>query len=461
MGTRGFGRHSAGASAPASPVEVLESRRLMNAALLVRGTGAADTIQISQSGATLTVVMNGARTARNTADLAGVFIDGGDGADTIRADFGVKVALTISGGPGDDRLRGGAGADTLRGDAGNDHLSAGGGNDSLDGGGGNDVLVSIGGAGDADRLTGGGGSDHFWADSGSTDRIADTTGDDTIDLVNSFSTYRIARDDGSILTAPVPLQLNGQDLADPIAARSTSKDFSDNPLFSRSGPSEHDIDQNGAADCYLMAALSSVARAAPERITRRVVDLGDGTFAVHFQRSGGHVYVRVDADLPVGPDGKPYYAGLGRDGSLWAAVVEKAWAFFRRGQGTYASTEYGRSKEAYDALGVADVRYEDDWRAFGSAAGMLGAIDGLLARENAVSFWTQKTLPADSELRVNHVLMVVRVVRNAAGVPVSLVLRDPYKTDRPGYADGADDGYLTVSAAEAAAAMKGLTWCRP
>jgi hypothetical protein len=56
---------------------------------------------------------------------------------------------------------------------------------------------------------------------------------------------------------------------------------------------------------------------------------------------------------------------------------------------------------------------------------------------------------------------VSRVTRDKSGAAVGLVLRDPYKRDRPGRVDGTDDGYTTLTAQEAATVLKGLTWCKP
>lgn len=80
----------------------------------------------------------------------------GTGDDFIDAHLLTTMALTLSGGPGNDTLIGGSKADTLNGDDGNDALTGGGGNDTLSGQDGDDTL--IGGLGD-DSLDGGNGND--------------------------------------------------------------------------------------------------------------------------------------------------------------------------------------------------------------------------------------------------------------------------------------------------------------
>jgi hypothetical protein len=86
----------------------------------------------------------------------GIAFDGGDGNDQLDATL-VKVAVSASGGAGDDVLSTGSGADTL---------SGGPGADTLDGGAGNDTFDARDGA--ADRITCGDGTDAGTADSADT-----------------------------------------------------------------------------------------------------------------------------------------------------------------------------------------------------------------------------------------------------------------------------------------------------
>src|SRR5262245_27840347 len=70
-----------------------------------------------------------------------------------------------------------------------------------------------------------------------------------------------------------------------------------------------------------------------------IVALGDGTYAVRFFKSGQEVYERIDADLPTYSWSTTTlaYNSFGVDGSMWAPMIEKAFAYFRRGLNTYAS----------------------------------------------------------------------------------------------------------------------------
>ncbi len=96
--------------------------------------------------------------------------DGGD--DVVRVARGVKLPVTMRGGPGRDLLVGGSGPDHLAGGDGNDKLIGRDGNDRLIGGAGADVIY--GGPGD-DILRGGPGGDRLFGGPGK-DRLEQETG---------------------------------------------------------------------------------------------------------------------------------------------------------------------------------------------------------------------------------------------------------------------------------------------
>jgi Ca2+-binding RTX toxin-like protein len=99
---------------------------------------------------------------------------------------GSALAATITGGPGNERLRGTSAADVIDANAGNDRIWGRGGGDQLTGGPGYDRL--FGGAGN-DALRGGDARDHVYGGSGNdnaagengNDLMAGGTGDDTQD----------------------------------------------------------------------------------------------------------------------------------------------------------------------------------------------------------------------------------------------------------------------------------------
>ena len=104
-------------------------------------------------------------------DIEGVV--GGQGDDTLRADFDVidpNVAVVFLGGDGDDSLLGANGNDTLDGGAGNDTLGGGPGDDFF--------FAQQGGSEiDNDALAGGDGFDTAVGDTGAVNGSSDTTSD--------------------------------------------------------------------------------------------------------------------------------------------------------------------------------------------------------------------------------------------------------------------------------------------
>jgi hypothetical protein len=328
------------------------------------------------------------------------------------------------------------------------------------------ALVRLGGA-----VAGGLGNDSFWTDT--TDVILDASAWEInnrhVHAVSQFMSYTI--DGGSPIA--VSKELNGQNLADPlhivpdleereIPPVFTLKNYQDNPLFASIGPSKDDIDQGGVGDCYFVATLSAIADANPDFIRQMVVDLGDGTYAVRFYDSGQEVYVRVDADLWL-QDGNLAYAGLGLEGSIWAPIVEKAYAFFRKGQGTYQSISSGNGT-LDEHLNVGQTKWEIndgitpeqviEWYNAGSPAGVLR--DQIRASVIELLTWIQQqfdggkgvTTGARSNVsnmsaiqlddpstedtnestyrRGQHVYMVDSVLYDGNGTPYGLRLRNPY-----------------------------------
>jgi len=124
----------------------------------------------------------------------------------------------------------------------------------------------------------------------------------------------------------------------------------------------NDVRQGALGDCYLMAALMSVARTDPQVIRKMVRDNGNGTYTVRFRldRFGLSFLgketkeVTVDARVPTGANDRPRYAQTGdervQDGKirfeLWALIVEKAWAKLKGGYPNIAGGNPGAAMEA-------------------------------------------------------------------------------------------------------------------
>ena len=397
------------------------------------------------------------------------FLDAGDGTDVVVGGVGNDTTYGGAGddqidvmagadwvyaGDGNDTVRGGDDNDNLFGNDGVDAIYGGAGNDGLYGGGGDDTLVSIGG-GQSDYVLGEGGSDSFWVDAESTETVADLSPPEAaaghLHRVASFFSNTIIN--GTTTTVQTPSrELNGQDFVDPTVfgvtfpngsvQSPTYANFSATPLFAPGGPSTNDIQQNSVGDCYFLAPLSATAKANPDRIRQSVVDLGDGTYAVQFFRGGVASFVRVDSDLPRFSFGMAY-AGLA-NGTKWGAIMEKAYAYFRKGDGQYASIASGASDETFGAIGVTN-----GWSVrgpFQSSGGWLTDMQNWINMGRAVTLSTGWPL-SGPDLIQGHVYAVDHVNFDSSGNATGVVLRNPWGTDRNGPAtDGVDDGYITVSA---------------
>jgi hypothetical protein len=119
----------------------------------------------------------------------------------------------------------------------------------------------------------------------------------------------------------------------------------------RNGVSGKDPEQNYIGDCYLMAAMSSVANSSPEAIAKMFKAEKDGTYTVTlFDRKGGKLVphpVRVDADLPRNGWYGYVYARSHDPKELWPALLEKA---FAARAGSYGKIEAGVPGEAMEEI---------------------------------------------------------------------------------------------------------------
>jgi len=97
------------------------------------------------------------------------------------------------------------------------------------------------------------------------------------------------------------------------------------------GPAYTDMHQGNLGDCYLIAALGSLAQSSPAVIQNMLIDNGDNTWTVRFYASGTPDYVTVDRMLPTDSSGNLVYANVNASATspnneLWIPVVEKAYA---------------------------------------------------------------------------------------------------------------------------------------
>lgn len=113
-----------------------------------------------------------------------------------------------------------------------------------------------------------------------------------------------------------------------------------NPVYVfEDGVEPNDINQGQLGDCYLLAALSSLAefedRVKALFVTKEIN--AAGIYMVKMVINGNEQPIIVDDFLPVKPNGSPAFATC-RDGEIWVSILEKAWAKLH---GTYARTEGG------------------------------------------------------------------------------------------------------------------------
>jgi hypothetical protein len=362
-------------------------------------------------------------------------LDGAEGDDTLRSG---DANDWIHGGPGNDVIGGRSGVDHLYGDAGNDFVEGGAGgdeiygndgrdslignagNDYLSGGGGRDVLTSVGG-GQHDTLHGGGGADAYWADKESTEHVS-VSSIDTCYRIEKFKDLNIHHGFLDDDTTTVSRNLGGQNLPDPIADE-PYHDFRDRPLFNAGGPIMDDVNQaEDVHDCYFLAALGAIAKTNPDFIRQNVVDFGDGTYGVRFKGLWGNEFVRVDGDLPSANGENLRYAGKPHN-AIWVAIMEKAWAFYRRNEGTYASIAWGASSEVFSALGISnEVIYPGS-----SRTALMNRLDSELSAGRAVVAHTNPTIKDGvDELHQRHVYTLDHLVRDGNGTVTHVVVRNPY-----------------------------------
>lgn len=385
-----------------------------------------------------------------------------DGIETV---WGTNSADVIKGNARDNWLYGMGGNDSIWDRAGNDYVFGGDGSDRLyggvgldhlDGGAQDDVLVSIGG-GQNDVLTGGMGYDSYWLDKEASEQITDASpAENAGSHVHRVGGFYANHDVVVIfpLTETPSRELLGQDLMDPLSKTpGYAKDnFSAKPLFASGGPTKNDIDQNAAADCYFMSTLAAIAKVAPDHVRQMVTDLGDGTYAVRFYDGMGNAeYVRVDGDLYV-QGGKPIYAGLGREGSTWVAIVEKAWCFYRENLGTYTSIEYWEPPDVlhsvYNSLGVTDQQIII---ANVTENSMVQSLADALAQGKGIVISGPGNLapglkkvyddPSTPQNEANqHSAQHAYLLDSMSADKKFITIRNPYATQGP-----AMDGYLTIS----------------
>jgi hypothetical protein len=154
------------------------------------------------------------------------------------------------------------------------------------------------------------------------------------------------------------------------------------------------------------------------------------------------------------------YAEFGKSGALWPAIIEKAFALHR--VPTAASYESigngGWFDETFAALGV---KSGDRWlHSFHSPDAVIDQIAAELKAGATVTIGTNNRAEDETSLLVGgHAYTAVRVQESTGGETV-LVVRNPWAIDGGREASGADDGYVTLTAADLSSGAFAFTIAR-
>jgi hypothetical protein len=385
--------------------------------LWIVGTESADMITVSQNGNDVTVTTTSSQVF--TGAFSQIMIYGFGGNDTIRLSNSVTLDAAIYGGEGNDSI-----------------YVASQGRTSVFGEGGDDLIVTIGGG--ATTITGGAGMDSVWMDSGDTMTDA-SAAENAVGAIHKVTEFYQPYTTDRASSQYIPLTIAGQKFTDPSLTSSslTYTNYSDRPLFVN-GPDYTDIRQGGVGDCYMVASLASLAQSDPGVIRQMVTPLGDGTFAVRFYRSGKEVYLRMDGDLPTYSGGSLVYARLSAQGETWVAVVEKAYAYFRRGQNSYDSISGGWMSGPLTEFTNKSTTYM--WTDV-SATAIANYISSSLTAGHAVT--AASSYSPGNPIVGSHAYMIKAIEITAGGTFVTVY--NPWGIDGASYDSNSNDGLLRVT----------------
>jgi len=402
------------------------------AELFVFGTNEDDSVTIRQEGGRITVTTAGGSEVF-VSSLTNIIVYGFGGADVIRITNGVTISSWIYGGDGDDMLFAAATAvERLYGEAGDD------------------LLVSLGGG--ADRLYGGGGVDSFWLDG--LDVLGDAS---TVEIAAGYvhridEFYQPYSDDPND-EEYIPLEIAGQNFTDPALTSYACgyANFASTPVFV-DGPEYDDIVQGSVGDCYYLAALASLAETDPSIIEQMIAPLGDGTYAVRFYNGGEEIYLRIDADLPVSSSSHLVYAKTGPDDELWVPLLEKAYAYFRYGQNSYASINGGWMSTVYHQVTGQASRFL--WMQ-GSEESLYNYLAESLAEGHAVTVGSYYDSPSPIVGSHAYVIKSVEIVDGQRYVTVF----NPWGTDGRAWDSNYSDGLLRISVSQVQQSFSAAVIC--
>jgi hypothetical protein len=243
-----------------------------------------------------------------------------------------------------------------------------------------------------------------------------------------------------------------RDLADPKILTKHDGQLNWNPVAGGKlfvdGVSHDDVVQGSIANCYMVAAFSSVAQADPKAIENAIKDNGDGTYDVRFFESTGYgrpmkeVTVTVDGDMPMLDGASQGKYGKTREKSeLWVGVMEKAYAQWKGGYEVIGNG--GRSTEVFTA--ITGKSTSQSMTSYTPADQLFKAIQTATEAHKPI---TAGTHGKDSGVDYNgtgvyawHAYSVMGATEEAGQKYVQL--RNPWGSSEPG-SDGKDDGIFKM-----------------
>jgi len=229
----------------------------------------------------------------------------------------------------------------------------------------------------------------------------------------------------------------GAALANP---KDAGKTVTVNASLFGTGPVAADVNQGEIGDCYFLSSLAAFAGQNPNVLVQSAVDMGDGTYTVQFISNGKPTFVRVSNQFSAGPfsDGL-LYAHPGTDGSIWAMVMEKAFAYFRTGANTYASTNSGWMGEAYGDFGVSSTAF---FPSNYTAATLYNLLSADLSEGKEITLGTDNSAP---NLVSDHAYTLISAYKDSNGV-THYVVRNPWGDSGDSLENS--QGYATLTFAQ-------------
>ena len=334
----------------------------------ISGTSGNDVIDISQSGTSLRVSVNG-QVSNYSINFEEIEVKGNAGRDKITVASNVKLRARLYGGSGDDELT---------------YLGSG-----------KAWLVSVGGG--KDKVRGNGSNSSYWTDQSGLDEVIASAAEKAAYRVHRIISFRDGRSK----------ELNGQQWTGPFLYNETKvQQYPNNSLWGR-GPLLLDVQQGRQQVCEYAAQYQAFAQANPSLLQELAVDLGDGTYALQFDDFNNPGYVRVDLDVQPGD-----FSKLASSDNMWWLIFEKAYVLYAKfDPNVHPSPFYEKS---IDLTGQqANQVYEQFKTELGRKRSLLIYSIG------------QTDQNGNPPVAPNHRYSVVDVYKDAQGNP-QFILRNPY-----------------------------------